>query len=213
MKKSGIIAGALAFGICMTSVQSSIPAAAVTNDEIADSIGYGIKYSKDNKGQIWFYCDMNDGKIEVWGTINPKDYVEVPETIDGKIVTSIGRVVVNTSVYPNGDVVTKLKLPNTINEVNPNAFDNLSNLKDVEVAETVHLDGRYPNLVVSGESVVNKAENQSYKTGLSKRGNDYYYVVNNLGETKTGWADIDGKMAVNTYIDGYRIGSDGAWIY
>lgn len=194
MKKTGIIAGALAFGISMTYVQSSIPATAVTNDEIAVSIGYDIKYSKDSKGQTWFYCDMNDGKIQVWGTIDPKDYVEVPETIDGKIVASIGRVVVNTDIYPNGDVrgVTKLKLPNTINEVNPYAFDNLSNLKDVEVPDTVSLDGRYPNLVVSGQSIVNKAENQSYKTGWSKRGNDYYYVINNLGETQTGWADIGG---------------------
>lgn len=195
MKKAGIIVGVLAFGVSISSLQSSIPAAAVTNDEIANSIGYGIKYSKDSKGQTWFYCDINDGKIQVWGTIDPKDYVEVPESIDGKIVTSIGRVVVDTSVYPNGDVraVTKLKLPNTINEVNPDAFNNLSNLKDVEVPDTVPLDGRYPNLVVSGESIVNKSENQSYKVGWSKRGNDYYYVINNLGDTKSGWSDIDGK--------------------
>ncbi|MDQ1144322.1 glucan-binding YG repeat protein [Bacillus sp. SORGH_AS 510] len=58
------------------------------------------------------------------------------------------------------------------------------------------------------------------KTGWLLYKNDWYYFASS-GAMLTGWVysgshwyylNADGDMAKNTVIDGYRIGSDGAWI-
>ena len=58
------------------------------------------------------------------------------------------------------------------------------------------------------------------KTGWQAVGSDWYFL-NSDGTMKTGWM-IDangkyynlqpsGKMAKDTVIDGYKVGTDGAW--
>jgi hypothetical protein len=58
------------------------------------------------------------------------------------------------------------------------------------------------------------------KTGWVKSG-QYWYYMDTSGAMKTGWIQSggkwyylysDGHMASNTTIDGYKLGSDGAWI-
>ncbi|MGG2063296.1 hypothetical protein [Bacillus sp. S14(2024)] len=53
-----------------------------------------------------------------------------------------------------------------------------------------------------------------------KSGNTWYYL-NESGAMVTGWLSLDntwyyfygsGEMAYNTRIDGYKLGSNGAWI-
>lgn len=51
--------------------------------------------------------------------------------------------------------------------------------------------------------------------------NDKWYYLEESGAMVTGWKkdnekwyylNLDGSMCCNTYIDGYYLGSDGAWI-
>ena len=58
------------------------------------------------------------------------------------------------------------------------------------------------------------------KTGWYKAGNTWYYLKSD-GSMATGWLEIGGKwyffydsgsMASNTTVNGYKLGSDGAWI-
>lgn len=58
-------------------------------------------------------------------------------------------------------------------------------------------------------------------TGWLSLNNNWYYL-NKSGAMKTGWLqdsvgkyyylNVDGTMAHDTIIDGYQLGSDGAWI-
>ncbi|MCA1320499.1 5'-nucleotidase C-terminal domain-containing protein [Bacillus tianshenii] len=63
--------------------------------------------------------------------------------------------------------------------------------------------------------------NGDMKTGWLKWNNKWYYLDLVHGDMKIGWIQSggkwyylykDGSMAVNTVIDGYKIGKDGAWI-
>ena len=59
------------------------------------------------------------------------------------------------------------------------------------------------------------------QTGWLLDGSTWYYLQSN-GAMKTGWfQDTDGRwyylnangsMAVNTSVDGYKLGANGAWI-
>ncbi|MFD0771917.1 SpoIID/LytB domain-containing protein [Bacillus sp. CGMCC 1.60114] len=58
------------------------------------------------------------------------------------------------------------------------------------------------------------------KTGWLSEGGKWYYLENS-GTMKIGWIQVgtkwyymytDGHMAMNTIIDGYKIGNDGAWV-
>lgn len=62
--------------------------------------------------------------------------------------------------------------------------------------------------------------NAVMQTGWNKQG-DIWYKLGSNGYMQTGWVkdnnnwyymNSDGSMASNTTVDGYRIGSDGAWI-
>jgi glucan-binding YG repeat protein len=65
-------------------------------------------------------------------------------------------------------------------------------------------------------------QNGAMSTGWKQLGVNWYYL-DNQGRMKTGWLkDTNGKwyylyyssgaMAANTYLDGYKLGADGAWI-
>ncbi|MGG7153003.1 N-acetylmuramoyl-L-alanine amidase family protein, partial [Clostridium neonatale] len=62
--------------------------------------------------------------------------------------------------------------------------------------------------------------NGAMKTGWLNDNGTWYYLQSN-GAMKTGWLNdngtwyylqSNGAMAKNTTIDGYRLGSNGAWI-
>lgn len=61
-----------------------------------------------------------------------------------------------------------------------------------------HLKIKYSNFNTSSDSGITGLMNKGWK----KIGGSWYYFY-----------EEDGKMAANTYVDGYRIGADGAWIY
>ena len=59
------------------------------------------------------------------------------------------------------------------------------------------------------------------QTGWLKDTNENWYYLHSSGAMATGWVnnngtwyycDNSGKMLSNTTIDGYRLGSNGAWI-
>jgi lactocepin len=65
------------------------------------------------------------------------------------------------------------------------------------------------------------SKNGNMKTGWVKWNNKWYYLDTKNGDMKTGWVLAggkwyylykDGSMAVNTLINGYKIGKDGAWV-
>ncbi len=73
-------------------------------------------------------------------------------------------------------------------------------------------DGKWYHLSSSGEM----------STGWMKDINGKWYYLKDSGVMATGWhkdsdgkwyyLNSDGSMAVNTVVDGYKVGTNGAWI-
>ncbi|MBD5131360.1 MAG: S8 family serine peptidase [Clostridiales bacterium] len=69
---------------------------------------------------------LSETEIEITGTYGEKltDYVELPQTIRGLSVTSIGY-----GAFENQDELTDIRLPKFLNNINPKAFSGCTNLR------------------------------------------------------------------------------------
>jgi lactocepin len=75
--------------------------------------------------------------------------------------------------------------------------------------------------VLSGKSWYFLGSDGVMKTGWLQDANGKWYYLNNNGDMATGWKLVgnkwyyfysSGTMAANTTVDGYKLGTDGAWI-
>lgn len=84
------------------------------------------------------YDENHDGTITVYSANTYIESVEIPEKINGKIVTTI-----KENGFLNCKYLKNIKLPNTIRTINNNAFKNCESLTDITIPTSVTQIGEY----------------------------------------------------------------------
>lgn len=125
------------------------------------------------------------------------------------------------------DAVKAMQMAGVINGKDGNRFDPTGTATRAEVAAVLH---RYVELVIDPATAQGWTQNDAgqwlyYENGKPVTGwkqiNGKWYYLDTAGIMQSGgWKQIggkwyylyaDGSMAVNTKIDGYEVGPDGAW--
>lgn len=80
-----------------------------------------------------FKCKLLDsGTVEITGFTGKESKLDIPSTINGKKVTSIG-----TRAFLDNTVLTDVTVPNTIDNIDDSAFYGCSNLKNMSIPNSV----------------------------------------------------------------------------
>lgn len=149
-------------------------------------------------------------------TVSESDYYSKKVTLTDSVTPVIIKVANDENESKSYTVnITKTKKEDTLAMTNPYT-QNSNTTSSVTVSQSHN----------TGWVNVNNTWNYYYSdgskaTGWILTGGNWYYL-NSTGQMLTGWfLDSDGKwyylyesgaMAVNTTIDGYKIGSSGAWM-
>ncbi len=84
------------------------------------------------------YIVDDDGNITITGYTGSSSYLEIPETIDGKIVTKIGKC-----AFEDNQTITEAVLPDTIVMIDYKAFDSCQNLVTINFPDSLTTIGSY----------------------------------------------------------------------
>ena len=85
----------------------------------------------------WQYCVLENGTIEIIGYIGNAISVTIPKEIDGYIVTKLG-----DAVFKNNHEISKVVLPESIEEIGKQAFYTCYNLTDIQLPEKLSSIGK-----------------------------------------------------------------------
>ena len=225
VRQNKIIACSLSIGIGILGFL--MPQAALANeyDDMAVKFNPEANYEKDRKGVTWFYRDLDDGNIEIYGTNCAKSYIEIPEKIHGKTVTKIDGILINDGIKGEAEKITKIKVPQTVISIESAAFLNLMNLREIDMPGNIGIDENAffscPNVRINGmidSNNFNLTTDEGFKFGWNTLNGKSYFIKNELNEFRTGWFNYEGRryycysngeMAKDTNIDGYYINSNG----
>ena len=75
------------------------------------------------------YCILEDGTAEITNYFGRDSVVSIPETLDGKTVTSIGE-----SAFSGCRALTNIKLPDSVTSMGVNPFAGCGRLKNIQVS-------------------------------------------------------------------------------
>ncbi len=78
------------------------------------------------------YSVLTDGTAEITGYTGKASDLSIPDTLNGKKVTSIGR-----SAFENCKELTGIKFPNTVTNILANAFSNCTGLTELTIPGSV----------------------------------------------------------------------------
>ncbi len=78
------------------------------------------------------YTTLDDNSIEITSYIGKRKYITIPEYIDNKKVTSIGR-----SAFANNTKLVNVNLPSGLKSIKDYAFDGCINIKNFEIPSSV----------------------------------------------------------------------------
>lgn len=78
------------------------------------------------------YSVLTDGTAEITGYTGKASDLSIPNTLNGKKVTSIGR-----SAFENCNELTGIKFPNTVTSILANAFSNCTGLTELTISGSV----------------------------------------------------------------------------
>ena len=84
------------------------------------------------------YVELEDGTIEIRSYTGKRRYITIPEYIDGKVVSSIGR-----SAFENQTRLRVVNLPAQLKIIKDNAFANCINLTSITIPDSVLSIGAY----------------------------------------------------------------------
>ncbi|GAA0076655.1 hypothetical protein UT300005_10330 [Clostridium sp. CTA-5] len=137
-------------GMLSLAISTSIISYKTTIKTNAESIQLGAYDSEEDKdlptrettdenGITWNYKLLNDGTLYLQYAKNVQANMEVPEKLDGRIVSVIGDIVQYEpyrDYIPRGDTIIKsVKIPSTVRFIGPHSF-NCRNLINVELPNT-----------------------------------------------------------------------------
>jgi len=100
-----------------------------TNDNIKESIKEDVK---SYKGLYYFVNDNNEVTITSGDKQYNKKVLNIPKTIDGRLVTTIG-----TGAFQGNETIEEVFIPDTINCINDFAFSNCKKLEKLHIDHNV----------------------------------------------------------------------------
>lgn len=206
-----------------------------TDSSSSDSSDADLLGLKLNNGQISFNPDTTSYDVSVPTNATSTIIQAIPKdsddtvTIDGTTVTS----------SDNYQKTVSLSTSSTTDTVTVKVSNDDSKTYTLKVSKTLtagtgqqnnQFENQNGNGAYNGNQGLNNGNINNNGMGNANGGNKQgwqqvsgqWYYFDNSGQKKTGWLqDKDGKwyylqasgaMAVNTVIDGYKVGNDGAWI-
>ena len=90
------------------------------------------KWVNEDDGVPYTYVELEDGTIEIRSYTGKRKYITVPETINGKPVSSIGDF-----AFENNTKLREVVLPDSINHIGIGAFANCANIVTINIPENV----------------------------------------------------------------------------
>ena len=97
-----------------------------------DDVTLYASWINEDEGTVFSYVTKDDGTIDIRSYIGKRRYVTVPETIEGKNVTSIGEW-----AFGNNTRVRSVELPKTLTDVGDYAFMGCTALRGIDLPDAV----------------------------------------------------------------------------
>lgn len=102
------------------------------NDKFYGDITLYAKWVNEDDGVPYTYVELDDGTIEIRSYTGKRKYITVPDTIDGKPVSSIGDF-----AFKNKNKLREVVLPDTVNHIGIGAFTGCTNLVTIYIPANV----------------------------------------------------------------------------
>ncbi|MBQ7380169.1 MAG: leucine-rich repeat protein, partial [Clostridia bacterium] len=101
-------------------------------DEFSADLTLYAHWVNEEDGIPYTYVELDDGTIEIRSYTGRRSYIKIPDTIEGKTVTRIGR-----EAFLGQTRLREVTLPSNLREIGPGAFRGCSNLLHIEIPDTV----------------------------------------------------------------------------
>ncbi len=86
----------------------------------------------EDEGSAYIYTDLPDGTVEIRSYTGKRRYLTVPETIEGKTVSSIGE-----GAFSDNSRIRTVTLPDTLKNIGLRAFYNCTSLRSIDIPDKV----------------------------------------------------------------------------
>ncbi len=94
------------------------------------------KWINEDEGSAYLYTTLPDGTVEIQSYTGKRRYLSVPQTMEGKTVTSIGE-----GAFADNARLRSVTLPATITKIGGRAFLNCTQLRSMDIPEQVEIIG------------------------------------------------------------------------
>ncbi len=95
------------------------------------SVGFGLTASAETSGDFE-YIVLDDGTAEIIDYLGSATVVNIPSTIDGYTISSIGE-----SAFDSCDTITDVTIPNGVTQIKDNAFWSCDSLVNLSIPDSV----------------------------------------------------------------------------
>ena len=151
------------------------------------------------------YMVLQDNTVEITGYHGEDEEIVIPSMINSKEVTSIGE-----EAFKNNTTLKKIKLPNTVKEVKDNAFENCSELIELDLNKEIESYGL--NLLLG----CNKLETLSSALFDGNMMSFFDYDMNNVPNSlstfilkNTNYTSV--SKYFNYFTNDYNVVLDDSW--
>ena len=111
--------------------------AAIDNQaELNEDVTIHYNYTGDTSGDFEYSID-DDGTVSITGYMGEEASVEIPDTLEGKPVTSIGE-----GAFYHCNSLTSITIPDSVTSIGYNAFSDCSSLNNITIPNSVTQIGR-----------------------------------------------------------------------
>ncbi len=129
------------------------------SDEFSADLTLYANWVNEEDGIPYVYVELDDGTIEIRSYTGHRRYITIPDTIDGKPVTSIG-----IEAFAKESDLREVHLPSSLVRIRDGAFSGCSNLIGITIPDSVTVIGDmafYDNLRLSSVSFGAESQLQS----------------------------------------------------